>query len=134
MAGGSPSSALPDDFYPDYKKGSRTYLNVLRHPDIQYFVLLKRVFKTTFDPIGALRAAFTNNQITRGSVETVLGVTLDAKGNLAELFVFKSSGISEYDQETLRTIRASAPFSTPPQKLLDAEGVIRMSWTFTVYL
>lgn len=134
LADGTPAAALPDDYYPNYKRGSRTYLNVLRYPDVQYFVMLKRVFKLTFDPTRALREAYAVNQITRGSVETVVGVSIDSGGDLAELFVFKSSGINEYDQEVLRTIRASSPFSTPSGKLLDGEGLIRMSWTFTVYL
>jgi len=125
---------LAEDFFPDFKKGKHTYLNVMRFPEIQYFVRLKRVFKLTFDPLTGLKEAYLNNQITRGKIETVLGVSVDANGNLAEAFVFRSSGVDRYDQEALRTIRASAPFSTPPFKLLDEEGLVRMSWTFTVYL
>ncbi|MDP2599916.1 MAG: TonB family protein [Deltaproteobacteria bacterium] len=131
---GSPGEAPPDDFYPDFKRGNRTYLNVLRFPEVAYFVRLKRAFKLTFDPYSPLREAYYANQISRGNIETVLGVSVDAQGNLAELFVFRSSGIESYDRETLRTIKASSPFSAPPQKLLDKDGVVRMSWTFTVYL
>ncbi|MDO8527303.1 MAG: TonB C-terminal domain-containing protein [Deltaproteobacteria bacterium] len=131
---GTPGDALPEDFYPDFKRGNHTYLNVYRFPDIQYFVRLKRVFKMTFDPVPSLRSAYASNQITRGTVETVLGVSVDAKGTLAEIFIFRTSGIDSYDQESLRTIRASAPFSAPPGKLLDKEGLLRMSWTFTTYL
>ena len=131
---GSPGEAPPDDFYPDFKKGERTYLNVLRFPEVAYFVRLKRAFKLTFDPYSPLREAYYANQITRGSIETVLGVSVDAKGNLSELFVFRPSGIESYDREALRTIKASSPFSAPPGKLLDKDGLVRMSWTFTVYL
>ncbi len=131
---GEPGEAPADDFYPDFKRGKRTYLNVLRFPDVQYFVRLKRVFKLTFNPLAPLKEAYFANQISRGRIETVLGASLDAGGNLAELFIFKSSGIERYDQEALRTIKASSPFSTPPAKLLDKEGLLRMSWTFTVYL
>lgn len=131
---GEPGEAPADDFYPDFKRGKRTYLNVLRFPDVQYFVRLKRVFKLTFNPLAPLKEAYFANQITRGRIEAVLGVSLDASGNLAELFIFKSSGIEKYDQEALRTIKASSPFSTPPAKLLENDGLLRMSWTFTVYL
>lgn len=131
---GGVAEALPEDFYPDFKKGGRTYLNVLRFPDIQYFVRLKRVFKMTFNPQRALEEAYLTNQISRGQIATVLGVSVDRRGELAELFVFRSSGVEHYDQEALRTIKASSPFSVPPQKLLDPDGVVRMSWTFIVYL
>lgn len=125
---------IPEDYYPDLRHGPHTYLNVLRFPDIQYFVRLKRVFKLTFNPLSPLREAYFHNRIARGKLETVLGLSIDAQGNLAELFVFRESGLETYDQEAIRTIRASSPFSTPPARLLDKEGLLRMSWTFTVYL
>ncbi len=123
-----------EDYFPDFRHGSHTYLNVLRFPDIQYFVMLKKVFRTTFNPHSSLSEAYFQNRITMGKVETVLGVSIDPEGNLAELFVFQSSGIREYDDEALRTIRASSPFSKPPSKLMEGEDLLRMSWTFTVYL
>jgi TonB family protein len=123
-----------DDFYPDFRRGAHTYLNVLRYPDIEYFVRLKRAFKIAFNPEPALREHFSMNQIARGSIDVVLGVSVDRSGNLAELFVFRSSSIPTYDNEALRTVRASAPFSTPPAKFTEGDGLLRMSWTFSVYL
>ncbi len=127
---GSPSG----DFFPDFKIGAKTYLNVLRYPDVDYFVRMKRVFRTTFNPEPSLRHYFSLNRISRGAVEVVLGVGVDKTGALSEVFVFRSSGIPGYDEEALRTVRASAPFSTPPEKFLENDGQLRMSWTFTVYL
>ena len=67
-------------------------------------------------------------------VDVVLGVSVDGTGNLRELFVFRSSSISSYDREAMRTVRSSSPFSTPPDKFMDDDGLLRMSWTFTVYM
>jgi TonB family protein len=131
--GAGPNTAL-DDYYPDYKLGVRTYLNVLRFPDVEYFVRMKRQFKITFNPEPPLRQYFMNNRVTRGSVEVVLGVSVNRDGNLSELFILNSSGIASYDQESMRTVRASAPFASPPGKFLTDDGLLRMSWTFTVYL
>jgi TonB family protein len=130
----SPSGGALDDFYPDFKRGVHTYLNVLRHPDVEYFVRLKRAFKIAFNPTPSLREHFSHNRVTRGSVDVVLGVSVDGSGNLRELFVFRSSSIPSYDREAMRTVRSSAPFSTPPSKFIDDDGLLRMSWTFTVYL
>lgn len=130
----SPSGGALDDFYPDFKRGARTYLNVLRHPGVEYFVRLKRAFKIAFNPGPSLRNHFSLNQVARGSVDVVLGVSVDGSGNLSELFVFRGSGIESYDREALRTVRSSAPFSSPPGKFLEDDGLLRMSWTFTVYL
>jgi len=123
-----------DDFYPDFRRGSRTYLNVLRHPDVEYFVRLKRAFKIAFNPEPSLRDHFSFNRVARGSIDVVLGVSVDRLGNLSELFIFRTSGIPGYDREAIRTVRASAPFATPPGKFVDDDGLLRMSWTFTVYM
>ena len=124
--------AYPEDFFPDYKIGAHTYLNVLRFPKIGYFVRLKKIFRTTFDPSSALRQQ--SFQVARGQVEVVLGVTIGRSGSLDDLFVISSSGLPLYDAEGVRTVQASAPFAAPPKELLDAGGRLRMSWTFIVYL
>lgn len=123
-----------DDFYPDFKRGAHTYLNVLRYPDVEYFVRMKRAFKIAFNPEPSLRDYFFRNRVALGSVDVVLGVSVGREGEIAELFVFRSSGIPEYDEEALRTVRVSAPFATPPEKFLSDDGYLRMSWTFSVYL
>ncbi|MBI2339611.1 MAG: TonB C-terminal domain-containing protein [Deltaproteobacteria bacterium] len=126
----APSST--DDYFPDYKIGGRTYLNTLGNSNIRYFVELKRKFKLTFNPAPALRGRI--NEISRGKIDVVLGVSVDGNGELAELMVIRSSGIESYDKEGIRTVRASAPFSAPPANLLEQDGMIHMAWTFIVYL
>ena len=122
------------DFYPDFRRGVNTYLNVLRYPEVEYFVRMKRAFKVTFNPGPTLRTHFLGNHVARGSVDVVLGVSVNKAGELAELFIFRSSDVPAYDREAMRTVRASAPFSAPPEKFLEDDGLLRMSWTFSVYL
>ncbi len=125
---------MSEDYFPDYKVADRTYLNVLRFPKVSYFVRLKKIFRTTFNPIPSLRAVFMSTQVSKGQVDVVLAVTLDRAGKLSELKILRSSGLQGYDQEAVRTIRDSAPFAAPPGELLDAGGLLRMAWTFTVFL
>ncbi len=125
---------MPEDFYPNYKVGVHTYLNVLRYPDVEYFVRLKRIFKMTWNPVAALQQDMQGTSVSKGNVSVVLAVTVDKMGSLSELFVLRSSGLGHYDNEALRTIRASSPFSAPPDKFLEKDGVLRMSWTFIVYM
>ena len=124
--------ALSEDFFPNYKVGDRTYLNVLKYPKISYFVRMKKVFRTTFNPIPSIRQSMLS--ISKGQIEVVLGVTVDKSGKLSDLMVIRSSGNPAYDQEATRTIRDSAPFAAPPSEFLNGPGVLRMAWTFTVYL
>ncbi len=127
----SPSS-FNDDYFPDYQVGGRTYLNTLANPNIAYFVELKRRFKNTFNPVPSIRRNL--NEISRGKIEVVLGVSVNGRGELADLVVIRSSGLEDYDREGVRTVRASSPFSAPPSNLLQPDGLIHMAWTFVVYL
>lgn len=120
------------EFLPDYKIGDRTYVNALANPQIAYYVELKRKFKLTWNPVPALRAQI--NQITKGKVTVVMGVSLDASGKLAGLQMIRGSGLSAYDAEARRTVKASAPFSKPPSSILQKDGQVHMAWTFVVYL
>ncbi|OGQ07007.1 MAG: hypothetical protein A3G32_07370 [Deltaproteobacteria bacterium RIFCSPLOWO2_12_FULL_40_28] len=120
------------DFLPNYTIGNRTYLNTLANPNIAYFVELKRKFKLTFNPVPALRAHI--NEISRGKIDVILGVSVNAQGNIADLIVIRTSGIPAYDQEGIRTVRASSPFTSPPSNLLAPDNLLHMAWTFSVYL
>lgn len=128
------TGSLPEDFYPDYKFGEHTYVNVQRYPEVEYFVRLKRIFKTTWNPASALRRAMASTSIYQGAMAVVLAVSVDKTGGLSELFVLKSSGIADYDDEALRAIKASSPFSAPPEKFIKDDGLLRMSWTFVFYI
>jgi TonB family protein len=107
---------------------------VLRYPEVEYFVRLKRIFKMTWDPVTALRRDIQGNSVAQGAVSVVLAVSVNKEGSLDELFVLRSSGMGNYDQEALRTVRASSPFAAPPTKFLEKDGLLRMSWTFVVYM
>jgi len=119
------------DFLPNYKVGNRTYLNTLANPNIAYYAELKRRFRSTFNPVPALRGHM--NEIARGKIDVVLGVSVNSRGELTDLIVIRSSGLEAYDQEGIRTVRSSSPFSAPPAHLME-NGQLNMAWTFVVYL
>ncbi len=121
------------DYYPDYKVGGKTYLNVEKMGDAAYIAKMKRILKMRWSPIASVRNYLTINRVSIGKIECVLGVEMDESGKIANLIVIRSSGVPGYDQEALQTFRDSSPFSTPPYEYLK-EGAFRMSWTFTVYL
>lgn len=131
---GARPGSMPEDFYPDYKRGAHTYLNVLKHPDVGYFVMLKRVFKMAWDPTHVLMMQRVNGEVSRGSINVVLGVAINKSGELKELFVLRGSGNDGYDQEALRAVKVSSPFGPPPEKILQPDGILRVSWTFVVYM
>lgn len=122
------------DFLPGVKIGDKTYLDAAAFPDVQYFTRLKRTFRMRFNPAPPLRHHLAGNRIVVGKVNVVMAVTVTAGGQLQELFVVRSSGIPGYDEEAMRTIRQSAPFSAPPDKILGKDHSLRMTWNFITYL
>lgn len=130
--------ALPDDYFPDYRRGRFTYVNVLRHPHIGYFVELKRALKIAWNPVAPLRRQSPTVFAGRSVIRVVVGVAVDDGGGLSELFVLRGSGIADYDREALRTFRATFPFFAPSAEALALDGaadqLLHMSWSFEVYI
>lgn len=135
--GESLASIMPEDFFPDIKIGDKTYLNMQRYPKIQYFVELKQRISLTWDPVAAVRRSNTLFGISRMSIAAILFVEIDREGELRSLYVYKSSGFPWYDEEALRAIRDSAPFSAPPLPVLEMDGheddVLTLQIPFTLY-
>lgn len=129
---GKGSLPLSDDFLPDYQYGDHTYVNIFRHPDVEYFVMLKRIFRQTWNPIPSVQYSAASGYPLTLPLQVVLAVSVSPQGSLSELFILKKSGMPAYDEEALRTIRASSPFSSPPAKLLK-DGAVRMAWGFILY-
>lgn len=120
------------DYFPDIKVGSRTYVNALANPQVSYYAELKKKFRLAWDPVPALRSQI--NQISRGQITVVMGLSVDGSGRIAALTILKGSGLSAYDAEARRAIMASSPFSKPPAYIMQKDGQAHMAWTFVVYL
>ncbi|MBI2342870.1 MAG: TonB family protein [Deltaproteobacteria bacterium] len=135
--GAGPMSHLPEDYFPDYRHGGHTYINVLRHPGVDYFVEIKQSVSVAWNPRPALEGHF-QTLAAHGGIRTVLGVAIAEDGALHEAFVLKSSGVQSYDREALRAFRSTFPFFRPPKSLLSLDGehdqLLRMSVSFHVVL
>jgi TonB family protein len=137
LPGGRAAPSLPEDYFPHYKHGGHTYINVLRYPGIDYFVEVKQSVSTAWNPVPVLREHM--QFVTRQrAISTVLGIVITDAGKLEEAFVLKSSGLKPFDREALRAFRSTFPFFAPPKQLLALDGIadnrLRMSVSFRVYL
>lgn len=118
-----------------FKIRENTYVNVLHSPDNKYYVELKKKFKTQWNPSRALKhekrklANRSSNKIS-----TVVGLGINSKGELIESFIIKSSDIPGFDAEVVRAVREASPFTRLPQKLRGKDNILRIAWTFIVYL
>lgn len=117
-----------------YYNVGHEYLNVINYPDEEYFRSLKRRFKSGWDPKAALKQDLKRSSEKPGDISAVIGIGIDAKGKLAESFFLRRSGFPKYDQEAMSVVRAGGKYPVPPNALLDEDGLLRMAWTFTVFM
>jgi TonB family protein len=64
------------------------------------------------------------------SRDTVLRVSLDAKGNVSKVVIVQPSGFDSLDDEAIRAMKESAPFPNPPGALVDKDGLITFEFGF----
>ena len=61
---------------------------------------------------------------------TLLSLTLNADGSLAEIELVKGSGLGFLDQAAMRAFYAAQPFPNPPPGLIEEDGKIRFRFGF----
>ncbi len=71
--------------------------------------------------------------IEKGVLSVSLGVTLNPDGSIYNIAVLSPSGVEPYDNECMRAIRDSGPFTAPPKQILSPDGKLRFEFGFFVY-
>jgi TonB family protein len=82
-----------------------------------------------WDPNGRLRERNKNPGFNQRV--TSLHVALRPDGSLADVYVARSSGIVELDQEAVKAFEQAQPFANPPAALVE-QGAIRFVFGFTL--
>jgi len=86
-----------------------------------------------WDPMSAARSRDpTGNRFFSKSRQTLLKVTLDARGALVDAQVARSSGLNFLDQTALDAVGSAQPFDSPPPELLGEDGLLRFTFGFNV--
>lgn len=123
----------PNDDLKDVEKGEGTYLNTREWKYAAFFNRVKQAVSARWDPMGRLRSKDPRAQQQLGMRDriTVLGVSLRPDGTIADIYVSESSGIELLDQESIQAFERAAPFSNPPEALVQ-NGLIRFAFSFNV--
>lgn len=123
----------PNDDLRNVEKGDGTYLNTREWKYAAFFNRVKQAVSARWDPMGRLRSKDprADRQLGTRDRVTVLGVSLRPDGTIADIFVSESSGIELLDQESIAAFERAAPFSNPPEALVE-NGLIRFAFSFNV--
>ena len=119
----------------ELEESNRTMLNSARNIYWSFFNRMKGQVRGEWDPVGVYRLADpSGRRYRRLDRYTVLAVTLEGDGSLAEAAVERSCGLDFLDQEAVRAFRSASPFPNVPEGLKDEEGYVDVRFGFLLSL
>ena len=118
------------DHLEDVENGDETSLSAKRWVYATFFNRLKRQVAQNWDPATVWRRSDPTGTVHGFKTRvTEVRVSLSPKGDLAKIVVTSPSGVSELDDEAVRSFHAAAPFPNPPDGLVK-EGLITFAFSF----
>jgi TonB family protein len=68
--------------------------------------------------------------LNSSDLEAVLEITLDSLGNVSDVRMVRSSGITDYDNEAIHVAWNASPKMPPPAEMRSPNGKSYIHWTF----
>jgi TonB family protein len=121
----------PNDHLKDVDEGDGTYLNTREWKYASFFNRVKQSVGTQWDPNTVLMRRDPQGQIYSGRDRyTLLNVTLDEHGKVADISIEKSSGLDFLDLEAIESFKRAQPFPNPPAGLLEDDSKVHFTFGF----
>jgi TonB family protein len=113
------------------ESGETTALNTKQWKFASFFNRMKRQVAQNWHPEQIWRRHDPNGNVYGFKDRvTLVKVSLDRKGKLAEIVVVRGSGVDVLDEEAVRAFRAAQPFPNPPEGMQDASGLLSFTFGF----
>ncbi len=119
------------DYLVDVEEGERTLINRRDHNYAAFYERFKQAVANHWSPAKVYRRRDPTGKIYGVDDRlTVLSVTLSGDGEIKEIYVDESCGLSFLDDEALRAMKAAAPFPNPPEGLKGLDGTMKIKFGF----
>lgn len=134
---GSPNETSQTlDSVREVQKGPRTMLNSREFIYYSYYSRIKDRLHQYWEPkirAKMIKVLRSGRQLasSRDRVTSVV-IILNEKGLLEQIQLMESSGLRDLDDGALEAFQAAAPFPNPPKGIEDADGKIRIRWSFVI--
>jgi TonB family protein len=121
----------PNDHLKDTEEGDGTYLNTREFKYASFFNRVKQSVGTHWNPNATLmRRDPTGATYSGRDRHTLLSVTLDDRGRIANISIEKSCGLDFLDLEAVESFKRAQPFPNPPAGLLEDDSKVRFKFGF----
>ena len=131
----APSMAQNNDYIEEVALGDMTALNTSRFKFYGFYFRIKQKIEQFWGNSLRQRAvalyrsgrrlASNNTRITS------LRITLDAKGNVVNIFIKTTSGVQALDDAAVESFNRAGPFPNPPKEMIK-NGMATIEWGFVV--
>jgi TonB family protein len=122
-----------NDYLPEVETDAETRLNAWRWKHSPFFNRMADGLRRNWEGPEILKARDPTARIYgTNDMNTVLHVSIDPNGNLLSVSVRDSSGVQFFDEEAMRTFRATAPFPNPPTGLFQGRDRFTFDFGFHV--
>ncbi len=123
--------AAPNDHLQDADEGDATLLNTREWKYASFFNRVKQSVGMHWNPNEQLRRRDPTGGIYSGRDRyTLLQITLDARGQVTDIQVEKSSGLDFLDLEAVSSFKRAQPFPNPPPGLLSEDSQVKFQFGF----
>jgi TonB family protein len=123
--------AAPNDHLKDAEEGDGTYLNTREWKYASFFNRVKQSVGTHWNPNATLmRRDPTGDTYSGRDRYTLLNITLDEAGRVADITIEKSSGLDFLDLEAVESFKRAQPFPNPPPGLMEDDSKVRFKFGF----
>ena len=135
--GGSAGSAS-SDYLRDVAEGDRTMLSTREFKYFGYHQRIRDRLEVAWN--SRLRAVWTNyvmggrRPAGQHDYVTKVFVVMDRHGSVVAVKVLEESGARDLDRAAVEAFNQIGPFPDPPSGIVEADGTIKIPWSFVVSL
>lgn len=127
---GTDSQMDSTGFFERLKKGEQLKIAALESDYGQFVIRMKKKIVQQWNPRRVVNAKMYSLE----QIRVDLGVILNPLGEVIDIRILTGSAFPEYDAEAVRAIRDASPYPNPHKSLIQADGMIYMPWTFTLFM
>ncbi|MAF92736.1 MAG: hypothetical protein CL674_15815 [Bdellovibrionaceae bacterium] len=132
-------SSIQDRIFEDIEYGNFTALNTNRN---QFYSFYQRVneqvrirwVQNIEKHIEQLKLGHPDKRFKSREWLSKLVIILNAKGEIVNSYIENSSGESKWDSAAIQAFQTAAPFVNPPEEMQADDGLIRLSYLFSLRL
>lgn len=132
-------SKIQDRIFEDIKYGNFTALNTNRNQFYSFYQRVNEQVRIRWTEniqkhIDELSIRSPDRKFKSGEYISKLEIILNSKGEIINSYVAKSSGQKRWDHAALNAFLSAGPFVNPPAEMTQADGLIRLSYLFSLQL